>query len=177
MATSHGNAPTSAITRRSFIAGTGGALGAIALAGCSTGTSLDTTASETSASAASATSEALGTNPADLSSVTIDPAAWSYDETNDIYYQIGVQYCATPAATDYETMGIYVPGAYFSATSNGDGTYTCTVNSSAAVGNFTAATAPVVIPVNTAGYSAQAAPTQYSADGLTDYLEAGLVYA
>lgn len=177
MATSHGNAPTSTITRRSFIAGSGGALGAIALAGCSTGTSLDTTASETSASATSATSEALGTNPADLSSVTIDSAAWSYDETNDIYYQIGVQYCATPAATDYETMGIYVPGAYFSATSNGDGTYTCTVNSSAAVGNFTAATAPVVIPVNTAGYSAQAAPTQYSADGLTDYPEAGLVYA
>ena len=77
---------------------------------------MDTTASETSASATSATSEALATNPADLSSVTIDSAAWSYDETNDIYYQIGVQYCATPAATDYETMGICVPGAYFFAT-------------------------------------------------------------
>ena len=30
--------------------------------------------------------------------------------------------------------------------------------------------------MNTAGYSAQAAPTSYSSNGLTDYLSAGLIY-
>ena len=73
-------------------------------------------------------------------------------------------------------MGIYVPGAYFSATNNGNGSYTCTVNESGSVGNYSATTAPIVIPVNTAGYSAQAAPTSYSSNGLTDYLSAGLIY-
>ncbi len=174
MSKSNSSTTADAITRRSFVLG--GALGALTLAGCSNSKSSESTKGAEGAATAGASTDTLGTNPTDLSSVTIDPAAWSYDATNGVYYQIGIQYCATPAATDYESMDVYVPSAYFSATANGDGTYTCAVNSSATVGNFTAATAPVVIPVNTAGYSAQAAPTQYSANGLTDYLNAGLVY-
>ena len=46
-----------------------------------------------------------------------------------------------------------------SYTLNGNGSYTFTVNESGSVGNYSATTAPIVIPVNTAGYSAQAAPT------------------
>ena len=62
------------------------------------------------------------------------------------------------------------------AKDNGDGTFTCTVNASGKAGSYTAATAPVVMPVNTAGYSAQPAPTAYSYDGLSDYMKAGLIY-
>lgn len=43
-------------------------------------------------------------------------------------------------------------------------------------GAYTARTAPVVFPVNTPGYAAQQAPTEYSQDSVTSYLEAGLVY-
>ena len=108
--------------------------------------------------------------------VEMNSAAWSYDSSNDVYYQIGVQYCTNPQATSYESMGIYVPGAYFDATDNGDGTFTCTLSATGKVGNYTAATAPIVMPINTAGYSAQAAPTEYSSKGITDYLQAGFVY-
>ena len=58
---------------------------------------------------------------------------------------------ASPADEDYEQMGIYVPGAYMNATSNGDGTYTCVVNTTGTVNGYNSATAPIVFPVNTSG--------------------------
>ena len=108
-------------------------------------------------------------------SLTFDNAAWQYDEANDIYWQVGVVYVANPASLDYETLGIYVPGAYLEATANGDGTYTASVKSDAQVGQFTAATAPYILPVNTPGYNASQAPT-WLADGIASYTQAGMIY-
>ena len=108
-------------------------------------------------------------------SLTFDNAAWQYDEANDIYWQVGVVYVANPASLDYETLGIYVPGAYLEASDNGDGTYTASVKSDAQVGQFTAATAPYVLPVNTPGFNASQAPT-WLADGIANYTQAGMIY-
>jgi len=108
-------------------------------------------------------------------SLAFDNAAWQYDEANDIYWQVGVVYVANPASLDYETLGIYVPGAYLEATANGDGTYTASVKSDAQVGQFTAATAPYILPVNTPGYNASQAPT-WLADGIANYTQAGMIY-
>ena len=112
----------------------------------------------------------------DFSALAFDPANWSYDAENDVYYQIGVEYCTEPAALDYETLAVVVPGAYLTGTDNGDGTYTCTVNADGTVNGFTADTAPMMMPVNTAGYSAQAAATSYSYSSVSAYLDAGYVY-
>lgn len=108
-------------------------------------------------------------------SLAFDNAAWQYDEINDIYWQVGVVYVSNPASLDYETLGIYVPGAYLEATANGDGTYTASVKSDAQVGQFTAATAPYILPVNTPGYNASQAPT-WLADGIASYTQAGMIY-
>ena len=62
-----------------------------------------------------------------------------------------------------------------SAKDNGDGTFTCTINSQAAVKGYTADSAPIVIPVNTPGYSAMTAPTDYVADSAS-YTAAGFIY-
>ena len=112
----------------------------------------------------------------DFSGLAFDSAKWSYDADNDVYYQIGVQYCSQPAALDYETLAVVVPGAYLTGTDNGDGTYTCTVNPDGTINGFTAETAPMMLPVNTAGYSAQAAATSYSYSSVSAYLDAGYVY-
>lgn len=108
-------------------------------------------------------------------SLAFDNAAWQYDEINDIYWQVGVVYVANPASLDYETLGIYVPGAYLEASANGDGTYTASVKSDAQVGQFTAATAPYILPVNTPGYNASQAPS-WIADGIASYTQAGMIY-
>ncbi len=104
----------------------------------------------------------------------INNTAWLYNAEDDVYYQIGIPYCETPADETYENLAVFVPGAYMSAVSNGDNTYTCRINSNAAVGKYTAATAPVVIPVNTPGYSAMAPLTEYTS--LTSFMDAGFIY-
>lgn len=164
-------------------------LSACAPAGSATGqppaTSAPTIVNPTVAATKSATqtASATGVAPADTTkddayaeALTFNNSAWKYDAANDVYWQIGVKYCAKPAATDYETLGIYIPGAYLTATANGDGTYTAKVNEKGALNGFTASTAPMVFPVNTPGYSAQKPPTAYSYDGVSSYLKAGFIY-
>lgn len=56
-------------------------------------------------------------------------------------------------------LAVFVPGDYLPGTDNGDGTYTCEINSDATVNGYTAETAPIVMPIETLGYSAQAALT------------------
>lgn len=112
---------------------------------------------------------------AEFESLALDSGAWRYDESNDVYYQLGLTYCKTPATTTYESLAIFVPGAYFTAKQNGS-TYSCTVNEKAVVGGFTASTAPILMPVNTGTLAAQASPTAYSYDGLAPYMQAGCIY-
>ena len=152
------------LSRRTVLTALPAAAGALGLGACSSGG----TASQASATASSQ----APTDP----KLTLDSAAWRYDATGDVYYQLGLSYVATPQASDYETLGIYVPGAYFTGTDNGNGTYTATINASGAVGSFTAATAPTVLPVNTPGYSAQKPPSEYSYDTIKAYMEAGFIY-
>lgn len=105
----------------------------------------------------------------------IDMSKWMYHLDDNVYYQTGISYCERPADASYETLAVFVPGDYFSGTDNGDGTYTCEVNPDAEINGYTAKTAPVVMPIDTPGYSAQAALTDYMS--LTEYTEAGFVYA
>ncbi|PWJ26650.1 hypothetical protein ATK17_2824 [Branchiibius hedensis] len=154
------------ISRRAAVQGVvASAAAGVALAACSDETG---TAAATS-TATTATAVAAG-------SLAFNSKGWSYDSTNDVYYQLGISYAAKPAAKDYETLGVYVPGKYLTATKNSDGSYTATVNESGSVSGFTARTAPIVLPVNTPGYAAQKPPTKYSYNDVSSYLKAGFVY-
>ena len=136
----------------------------LGLAACSSGTSGVGTASTG------------GSGTAAAGTLALNNAKWSHDADNDVYYQIGLSYVASPAAPDYETLGIYVPGAYFTGTDNGDGTRKVEINASGSINGFTPATAPIVLPVNTPGYASQKPPTQYSYDSISDYMAAGFIY-
>ncbi|MGN0764022.1 MAG: tannase, partial [Aristaeellaceae bacterium] len=111
----------------------------------------------------------------------LDMTRWQYNAGHDFYWQVGLSYCLSPADPERETMGFFVPGAYMDAVDNGDGTYTCTVNPDGAIGGYTALTAPIVLPVNTPGYAAMAAPTDDSSScgygSISDYTDAGFVLA
>lgn len=105
----------------------------------------------------------------------LDMSAWKYDVENDVYYQLGVPYCLDPASESYESLAIFVPGAYLMADGEGKKP-TYVVNEQASVGGYTPSTAPVVMPVNSGDLGPQASPTSYSYAGLGRYLSAGLVY-
>ncbi len=105
----------------------------------------------------------------------IDDAAWRYQAQDGVFYQLGIPYCRTPADAEYETLAIFVPKEYMTATANGDGTFTCKANPSGKIGAYTGADAPVVMPVETPGYSAMPPLTDYA--DVTEYTRAGFVYA
>jgi len=94
-----------------------------------------------------------------------------WQSESDYYYIVGLFYCQSPADESYEQMGIYVPSAYL--TKNSDGSYS--INTSGTCNGYTAATAPVVVPVNTSGYSAQSAPSGSSSTAAT-YTDEGFIY-
>lgn len=109
-------------------------------------------------------------------SLAFDNSAWNYDETNNVYWQIGVTYCSNPEDKTFETLGIYVPGQYMTAIKNSDGKYTCTINTTGNVNGYTAKTAPMVMPVETPGYAAHSAPTSYNYNNISQYVKDGLIY-
>ena len=155
-------------TRREFLALA--SVGTLAgMAGCTP------TQTEPSAPAEDVPQETPDVDLAEFESLALDPSAWRYDEEADVYYQLGLTYCLHPATETYESLAVFVPGAYFTAEKNGD-TYTCTVDQKAVVGSFTAATAPILMPINSGALSAQASPTAYGSEGLAPYLSEGCVY-
>ena len=105
---------------------------------------------------------------------TINMAKWRYNADDDVYYQLEIPYCASPADENYETLAVFVPGTYLNGSDNGDGTWTCTL-SDATLNGYTAASCPIVMPINTPGYSAMAALTDYSGS-VVSYTDAGFVY-
>ena len=128
-----------------------------------------------------ATRTAALSSPANAALAKLDMTRWRYDAEDDVYWQTGVSYCASPADEAYETMGLFVPGAYFAAADNGDGTYTCAVNESGTAAGYTAATAPFILPVNTPGYAAMSAPADCSSScgygSVGDFTGAGFILA
>ena len=107
--------------------------------------------------------------------LTFDNSNWSYDSTRGVYYQIGVVYCKNPVNTEYQSLGIYVPRQYLTCTES-NGKYSCSINSSGKRGSYTASNAPIVMPVNTPGYSAMKAPTSYSYNTVSSFITKGIIY-
>ena len=73
----------------------------------------------------------------------VDMNKWQYNADDNVYYQLGIGYCETPADENYENLAILVPGAYFKCTGSGSGTWSCSVDPNGTAGDFTAATAPM----------------------------------
>lgn len=150
------------------------------LAGCGSGAadSEDTqTSTGNTLQSSGETATVQGTSgEATTNLAAVDNSKWLYNEDDQVFYQTGISYCETPADENYETLAIFVPAGYLDAKDNGDGTYTCTVNTEPTVGSsaYTAATAPIVMPVNTPGYSAQEPLTEYQS--FTEYTGEGFVY-
>ncbi len=154
------------VTRRQFVGGTSVAA-AMLLAACGS--------SQGQSQSQSASQGASNQEPAAMvSNLALDSSAWQYDANDNVYYQLGVSYCEKPADKNYETLAIIVPAAYFNATDNGNGTFTCEVNKDAKVGSYTAESAPIVMPINTPGYSAQSPMSEYSSQA--SLTGAGMVY-
>jgi len=100
---------------------------------------------------------------------------WFYNEADEVWYKTGIQYCSNPKDLTYETLGLYVPGKYFTGTKNEDGTWTVTVNKKNEVNGYTAENAPYVMPIETPGYMSLKAPTGYVSE-VKSFTDQGFIY-
>ena len=110
---------------------------------------------------------------ANLSKITMKD--WQYNAEKNVYYKTGISYAANPKAPEYESMGIFVPGNYFTAKKQKDGNYSVKVNAGGKTGNWTAKNAPYVMPIETPGYMALNPPTEFS-DTVSTYTDAGFIF-
>ena len=108
----------------------------------------------------------------------LDMSKWSYNADDKAYYQLGISYCEKPAAEKYEKLAVVVPAAYMDATDNGNGTFTCKLSESAKINGYTAASAPIIMPIDTPGYYAAEALPEYDAlrEDVAAYLADGFVF-
>ena len=142
------------------------------ITGCNNSAANSSTNGDSGSTSVKDTADTVSNKSAGLE--TIDNTKWKYNSDDNVYYQTGISYCSNPADSNYENLAVFVPGNYMNSSSNNDGTYTCTINENAAINGYTALTAPIVMPINTPGYSAQAALTDYT--DVSDYTDAGFVY-
>lgn len=108
----------------------------------------------------------------------IDMTKWLYNAEDDVFYQTGISYAENPLDEHYETLGIFVPGAFFNATKNAENeneTYTVRINKSAKVSGFTAKNAPFIMPIQTPGYAALNPPKSYVSSAAT-YTKNGFIF-
>jgi hypothetical protein len=151
-------------TRRSFLAGSG-LLGLGTLAACS----------RESSQGQEVVEETSSVDTSKFNDLAVDMGAWNYDETNDVWYQLCVRNCLTPASPTCECLSIFVPGAYMDG-KKGSSAWSCTVVPDAGIGIWTAKTAPIVFGLNAPGFSAQTPSSTYSFEGLDPFMAEGCVY-
>ena len=165
-----------AVTRREFLAALTATATTGALAACG--------GKQPAATDAATTDAASNADLKEFKDLELDMKAWHYDSDHQVWWQVGLTYCTKPATKTYERLAIYVPGAYLKPTDekasledvDTSTTVEGQVDESATVGAYTAATAPVVLPINAPDFAAQTAASGYLYDGLEPYLSAGLVY-
>lgn len=146
--------------------------GGLTMTACSSSAGTTQTTAETTQTESTESTEEAETAETNLPQ--IDMTKWQYNADSDVYYQTGIQYAESSPDEAYDSLAVFVPGAYFKGTDNGDGTYTCEINEEGSIGSYTASTAPIVFPVNTPGYAAQEELTDYT--DVSDYTDAGFVY-
>lgn len=111
----------------------------------------------------------------EFQSLALNQAGWNFDKENNCYYQLARPYCLNPASKSYMSLSIFVPGAYFDGKKQND-SWVCTPNSTGTVNNFTAQTAPFVMPINSAFFTPQLCPNTYDFEGIRRYIQAGIIY-
>ena len=150
------------------------------LAAC--GSQSDTKSSSTSDSETTAPAETKTAEPK-TNLPKLDNSKWKYNEDNEFYYQIGIDYCEKPVDENLQKAAFIVPEKYMDATDNKNGTFTCKYNDSADINGYTASNAPIVMPIATEGYYSAEALTEeaftenpFFSNSISEYTSQGFVY-
>lgn len=105
-----------------------------------------------------------------------DMSNWNYDEVNNIYYKMNVEYCKNSEKEKNEVFEIYVPGEYLIGEKNENGTYNCSINSKGKKSIFTQKNAPIIIPIEEKEEIEQLPHEKYNYEEVLKYTSEGYIY-
>ena len=105
-----------------------------------------------------------------------DMSKWNYDEKNNVYYQLNIDYCEKSKLNENEKFDIYVPGEYLIGKKNNDGMYKCEINTKGQKTGYNAESAPMIISIEAEESIEQRTHKKYNYEEISDYINEGYIY-
>ena len=109
--------------------------------------------------------------PAQAVPEKIDMTKWQYNYAENVFYQLGISYCDNPDE-QIQKLAVFVPAQYMKCEQNENETYSCKIDKKANLKNYTAKSAPIVIPAS--DYKLNPALTEYKS--VWEYTSEGFIY-
>ncbi len=105
-----------------------------------------------------------------------DMSKWNYDEKNNVYYQLNIDYCEKSKLNENEKFDIYVPGEYLIGKKNNDGMYKCEINTKGQKAGYNVESAPMIISIEAEESIEQRTHKKYNYEEISDYINEGYIY-
>lgn len=105
-----------------------------------------------------------------------DMSKWNYDEKNNVYYQLNVDYCEKSKVNENQKFNIYVPGEYLTGREKNNGTYMCEINDKGQKAGYSAKSSPMVISIEAKECIEQKTHKKYNYEEISDYINEGYIY-
>ena len=104
-----------------------------------------------------------------------DMGSWNYDEKNNVYYKMNVNFCEKSKNNETQRFNIFVPGEYLQGEKNSNGTYKCNINSQNQKNIYNVKAAPIIIAIETEAGIEQKVYKKYDYEKISDYINEGYV--
>lgn len=105
-----------------------------------------------------------------------DMSNWNYDEENNVYYQLNVNYCEKSKINENQKFDIYVPGEYLIGKKINDEKYKCDVNDNGQKTGYNAKSAPMIISIQSEESIEQKTHKKYDFEEISNYINEGYIY-
>lgn len=105
-----------------------------------------------------------------------DMSNWNYDEKNNVYYQLNVNYCEKSKINENQKFDIYVPGEYLIGKKINNEKYKCDVNDNGQKTGYNAKSAPMIISIQSEESIEQKIHKKYDFEEISNYINEGYIY-
>lgn len=107
---------------------------------------------------------------------SFDMNKWNYDEKNNVYYKMNIDYCERSKDNENQKFDIYVPGEFLIGKVNTDGTYNCKPNLNGIKNRYNIESAPMIIEIQSKSSIEQETHRKYDYQEISEYINEGYIY-
>lgn len=105
-----------------------------------------------------------------------DMSNWNYDEKNNVYYKMNVDFCEKSKINENQKFDIYVPGEYLTGIKSNNEKYKCEINDNGQKAEYKSKSAPMIIDIHSEESVEQKTHIKYDYKEISNYINEGYVY-